>query len=55
MASDQISNEQKQKLHNLYLTLNPIQLKKMINEKINKIQKLSPKTNIDNICLNKAE
>ena len=55
MASDQISNEQKQKLRNLYLTLNPVQLKKAINEKINKIQKLSPKTNIDNICLSKAE
>lgn len=55
MASDQISNEQKHKLHNLYLTLNPVQLKKTIDEKIKKIQKLQPTANIDYICLNKTE
>jgi hypothetical protein len=42
--SNQISDEQKQKLHALYLTLNPVQLKKVIDEKIKNIKKLQPLT-----------
>jgi len=34
MESDQISREQKTKLKELYLSLNPVQLKKNINEKV---------------------
>ena len=34
MESDQISQEQKTKLRELYLSLNPVQLKKNINEKV---------------------
>ena len=40
MESKQISDEQKQKLCSLYLTLNPVQLKKRIDEKIKVIKKL---------------
>ena len=38
MESDQISEEQKAKLRELYLSLNPVQLKKIINEKVKKIR-----------------
>jgi hypothetical protein len=55
MDSDQISDEQKRKLHDLYLTLNPVQLKKSIDAKILKIKKLQSPTNLDYICLNKKE
>ena len=44
MESDQISKEQKQKLLDLYLTLNPVQLKKSIDEKIKSIKKLQALT-----------
>lgn len=44
MEGDKISNEQKQKLHALYLTLNPVQLKKTIDEKIKNIKKLQSLT-----------
>jgi hypothetical protein len=40
MESEKISDEQKQKLHALYLTLNPVQLKKAIDEKIKNIRKM---------------
>lgn len=40
IESPQISTEQKQKLRRLYLTLNPIQLKKAIDEKIRRIKKI---------------
>jgi len=39
MESDQISEEQKTKLKELYLSLNPVQLKKSINEKVKIIRK----------------
>jgi hypothetical protein len=39
-----ISNEKKQKLHALYLTLNPVQLKKIVDEKIKNIKKLQSLT-----------
>ena len=55
MASNQIADEQKRKLRDLYLTLNPVQLKKTIDEKIKKIKKAQSPTNLDFICLNKAE
>jgi len=42
MESPQISVEQKQKLQCLYLTLNPIQLKKAIDEKIKRLKKMRP-------------
>lgn len=39
MESDQILNDVKKKLEKLYLSLNPVQLKRIINEKIEKIRK----------------
>lgn len=39
MESGQISDEQKTKLRELYLSLNPVQLKRMINEKVKIIRK----------------
>jgi len=39
MESDQISEEQKTKLRELYLSLNPVQLKNGINEKVRSIRK----------------
>lgn len=39
MESDQIGEEQKMKLKELYLSLNPVQLRKAIDEKIEKIKK----------------
>jgi len=39
MESKQISNKTKQRLEKLYLSLNPVQLKKIIDEKIKKIRK----------------
>ncbi len=35
MECDQISEEQKRKLYHLYLTLNPVKLKRAIGEKLN--------------------
>lgn len=40
MESGQISEEQKTKLQELYLSLNPVQLKNIINEKVKIIRKL---------------
>jgi hypothetical protein len=40
MKSDQISEEQKKKLTDLYLSLNPVELKKKIDEKVKIIRKL---------------
>lgn len=40
MASNQILDEKKQKLHALYLTLNPVQLKRDIDEKIKRIKNM---------------
>jgi len=39
MESGQISQEQKTKLRELYLSLNPVQLKNSINEKVRIIRK----------------
>lgn len=44
MESNQVSKEQKQKLHDLYLTLNPVQLKKAIDRKIKNIKRLQSLT-----------
>jgi len=44
MECSQISNERKKKLRTLYLSLNPVQLKKSIDEKIRKIKKLQSLT-----------
>lgn len=40
MESNQLTIKQKEKLKSLYLTLNPVQLKKVIVEKVNNIRKL---------------
>jgi hypothetical protein len=40
MDCSQLTKEQKEKLHALYLTLNPVQLKKAVDEKIKYIKKL---------------
>ena len=39
MESNQILKDKKHKLTELYLSLNPVELKKVINEKIKKITK----------------
>jgi len=39
MESGQISEQQKMKLRELYLSLNPVQLKMAINEKVKIIRK----------------
>lgn len=44
MDCPQITAEPKQKLYSLYLTLNPVQLKKVIDEKIQNIKKLQSLT-----------
>ena len=49
----QISIEKKEQLKNLYLSLNPVQLKKSINEKVKNIKKLRPLTNLEIKCLNR--
>lgn len=50
IESDQISAEQKTKLTELYLSLNPVELKKVINEKVKKIRESSRKhSNIINV------
>ena len=40
IESEQISEEQKEKLNNLYLSLNPVELKKKIDKKVKIIRKL---------------
>jgi len=40
MECDQITKEQKQRLQSLYLTLNPVQLKRTIDQKIRRIKSL---------------
>ena len=42
MESNQISFEKRQKLEQLYLSLNPVQLKTKIDQKLNKIKNLKP-------------
>lgn len=42
MNSDQISEEKKQELKELYLSLNPVELKQAINEKLDKIKNFNP-------------
>lgn len=42
MDSGQISEEKKQTLKELYLSLNPVELKQAINEKLNKIKNFKP-------------
>jgi len=50
MESGQISEEQKTKLKKLYLSLNPVQLKKSIDEKVKIIRKLGGQhSNIINV------
>jgi len=50
MESGQISEEQKTKLRELYLSLNPVQLKNSINEKVRIIRKSGGRhSNIINI------
>lgn len=50
MESGQISEEQKMKLRELYLSLNPVQLKKSIDEKVKIIRKLGGRhSNIINV------
>jgi len=44
IESGQLSNEQAEKLKTLYLTLNPVQLKKKIEEKVKKIRKIQTLT-----------
>jgi len=44
MGSKDISSEKKQELKELYLSLNPVQLKRIINEKLNKIKNLKSST-----------
>lgn len=41
MDSEQISEKKKQELQNLYLSLNPVELKKTINQKLKYIKKLA--------------
>lgn len=40
MESRQLSKKQKEKLESLYVTLNPVQLKKAINEKVKRIKEI---------------
>ncbi|OGT95257.1 MAG: hypothetical protein A2298_05415 [Gammaproteobacteria bacterium RIFOXYB2_FULL_38_6] len=42
MSSGQISDEKKQALKELYLSLNPVQLKRAIDEKLNQIKNFKP-------------
>ena len=48
IESGQITKEQKSKLDKLYLSLNPVQLKKQINEKVKKIKQIARAAKLHN-------